>query len=384
MCGPVTVNLNACLASALARWHASGRSSVPLVTGPSTTPGGRVRKRIPGSDRYAVTSSNVSSWRTPCSGRTKYSIIPFVSGWLTSKRYSSPSQTTSTPACSCVAMTTRVASTSACSEGAATSHSGTGYEPTTVVWIRGAVMVVFARPGRTKSLRHLDRAIEELVRVRRLDVVRRLEADVGLDEVVVGGHAAVVEVAERDRLRELVAHQHLDQAPVLQLVVELERAVGLDERLHARVRIGDARRERLLRHLDERGDDRLVLLQVIAVDDHRVAVGVEAGVLPRDEAHVVAELLLEDVVDVVERRRRVDRLRLQGGELRVGVDVDPRHRVGVHVVRLGERRPDRSRAIAGGVADLLAGEVLHRLDARALQPVEALRRVGVDVEHAHG
>ena len=56
------------------------------VTGPSTTPGGRVRKRIPGSVRYAVTSSNVSSWRTPCIGRTKYSIMPLVSGWLTSKR----------------------------------------------------------------------------------------------------------------------------------------------------------------------------------------------------------------------------------------------------------------------------------------------------------
>ena len=54
-----------------------------------------------------------------------------------SKRYSSPSQTTSTPAASCVAMTTRVASISACSDGAATSHSGTGYEPTTVVLMRG-------------------------------------------------------------------------------------------------------------------------------------------------------------------------------------------------------------------------------------------------------
>ena len=133
------MNLNRCVASALARWHASGKSSAPLPTAPSTTPGGRVRKRIPGSDRYAVTSSNVSSWRTPCIGRTKYSIIPLVSGWLTSKRYSSPSQTTSTPACSCVAMTTRVASTRACSDGAATSQSGIGYEPTTVVRMRGAV-----------------------------------------------------------------------------------------------------------------------------------------------------------------------------------------------------------------------------------------------------
>src|SRR5436853_3023396 len=77
------------------------------------------------------------SERTPDIGRTKYSIMPLVSGWLTSKRYSSPSHTRSTPACSCVAITTRVASTSACSEGAAASQSGTGYEPTTVVRMRG-------------------------------------------------------------------------------------------------------------------------------------------------------------------------------------------------------------------------------------------------------
>ena len=55
---------------------------------------------------------------------------------------------------------------------------------------------------------------------------------------------------------------------------------------------------------------------------------------------------------------------------------------GVHAVGLGERRPDRPRAVAGRVADLLAGEVLDRLDSRALQPVQALRRVGVDVEDA--
>jgi hypothetical protein len=41
MCGPVTVNLNVLVASARARWQASGRSSVPLATGPSTTPGAK-------------------------------------------------------------------------------------------------------------------------------------------------------------------------------------------------------------------------------------------------------------------------------------------------------------------------------------------------------
>ena len=79
--------------------------------------------------------------RTPSSGRTKCSIMPFVSGWFTSNRYSSPSQTRSIPASSWVAMTTRVASSSACSEGRAASQSGTGYEPTTVVLMRGAVLI---------------------------------------------------------------------------------------------------------------------------------------------------------------------------------------------------------------------------------------------------
>ena len=82
-------------------------------------------------------SSNEKRCVMPSIGRTKYSIMPLVSGWLMSKRYNSPSHTTSTPACSCVPMTTRVASISACSEGLATSQSGIGYEPTTVVRILG-------------------------------------------------------------------------------------------------------------------------------------------------------------------------------------------------------------------------------------------------------
>src|SRR5580692_6535733 len=46
------------------------------------------------------------------------------------------------PACSWVCSTTRVASTKACSDGNAVSQSGTGYEPTTVVSIRGFVIIV--------------------------------------------------------------------------------------------------------------------------------------------------------------------------------------------------------------------------------------------------
>src|SRR5260221_6052035 len=79
--------------------------------------------------------------RMPAIGRTKYSIIPFVSGWFTSKRENSPSHTRSMPACSWVWITTRVASIKACSDGKANSQSGAGYEPTTVVLMRGAAVI---------------------------------------------------------------------------------------------------------------------------------------------------------------------------------------------------------------------------------------------------
>ena len=42
----------------------------------------------------------------------------------------------------------------------------------------------------------------------------------------------------------------------------------------------------------------------------------------------------------------------------------------------------RAGAVAGRIADLLAGEILDRLDAGALEPVQALRRVGIDVHQA--
>src|SRR4051794_32446628 len=87
-------------------------------------------------------SARVTADRMPLIGRVKYSIIPFVSGWLTSNRYNSPSATTSTPAISCVLNTTRVASASACCDGRAASQSGTGYEPTTVVRMAGAAGTV--------------------------------------------------------------------------------------------------------------------------------------------------------------------------------------------------------------------------------------------------
>src|SRR5262249_18006055 len=37
-----------------------------------------------------------------------------------------------------------------------------------------------------------------------------------------------------------------------------------------------------------------------------------------------------------------------------------------------------------GIADLLAGEIVDAANAGALEPIESLWRVGVDVHHAHG
>jgi hypothetical protein len=52
----------------------------------------------------------------------------------------------------------------------------------------------------------------------------------------------VVVPAERDGARSLVVHQHGDEVPVVELVLIEQRAVGLDQRLDARVGLLDARR----------------------------------------------------------------------------------------------------------------------------------------------
>ncbi|MNC92113.1 hypothetical protein D3C83_84830 [compost metagenome] len=80
MCGPVRVNFSGRLARLLARAQAIGRFSVPAPTGPSTTPGGRLRKRMPAPFEYSSHSENAMSPRMPDIGRVKYSIMPFVSG----------------------------------------------------------------------------------------------------------------------------------------------------------------------------------------------------------------------------------------------------------------------------------------------------------------
>src|SRR5262245_36513415 len=66
------------------------------------------------------------------------------------------------PAASCVCSTTRIASSSACSEGAAASQSGSGYEPTTVVLIFGAFITMIIIHQMVKTFPDIA-ALEELM-----------------------------------------------------------------------------------------------------------------------------------------------------------------------------------------------------------------------------
>src|SRR5213082_2268525 len=89
------------------------------------------------------------------------------------------------PARSCVAMTTRVASTSACSEGARASHCGSGYEPTTVVRMRAIAAIIIHQMVNTLPPRFADvEAFEEFM----TRSTAELEADLaGIDEILVLG-----------------------------------------------------------------------------------------------------------------------------------------------------------------------------------------------------
>src|SRR5262249_43819605 len=142
--------------------------------------------------------------------------------------------------------------------------------------------------------------------------------------------------------------------------------------------------ERLLRDLYELVGLVAVGVEPDAVGDDGVAVRVHARILPGQKAHVASQLAREYVVNVEERRGRVDGPRLQRAELGIGVDVDPGHRGRIDPDLLGQGRPHRARAVARRIADLLPGEILDVADAGTLEPIESLRRIGIDVHHAHG
>ena len=105
-------------------------------------------------------------------------------------------------------------------------------------------------------------------------------------------------------------------------------------------------------------------------------------IAPRQKPHVVAQHLLEDKVDVVERCRHVDILRLQGRKLGVRRDIDPAHRFGIHAGRFRQGRPHLARRIPGRVPDFPPREILDGFDPGTFQPVHAIGRIGIDVHHA--
>ena len=119
----------------------------------------------------------------------------------------------------------------------------------------------------------------------------------------------------------------------------MQAGIGVDQRLDARLGILDAGREGFLRHLDE-GRDRVAMrLEKGAIDDDRVAVGIEAGILPGEIAHIAAERVLVAVMQIVELGHGIHRTGHEGRQFRVGTDIHPGDRVRVHTVGLGEGGP---------------------------------------------
>src|SRR5262249_60567285 len=111
--------------------------------------------------------------------------------------------------------------------------------------------------------------------------------------------------------------------PVVELVLIEQRAVGLDQRLDARLRALRALGECLLRDLDEPVGLVAVGPQPSAVGDDGVAVRIDARVLPGQEPHVATELAREYVVKIGERGGGVGGPRLERAELGVGVAIYP-------------------------------------------------------------
>src|SRR5271166_423873 len=148
--------------------------------------------------------------------------------------------------------------------------------------------------------RHLYALVEKLVGIGGPHVERLLHLQIFIDQPVVVGHARVVVPPKRHGARDLVIHQHGDEMPVIELVLKEERAVRFHQRLGAGLGGLDALRECLLRDLHELVGLVAVRLEPGAVGDDGVAVGVHAGVLPRQEAHVAAELARKDMVQIEE------------------------------------------------------------------------------------
>src|SRR5262249_7980503 len=172
---------------------------------------------------------------------------------------------------------------------------------------------------------HLDSGIEQLRRKRGLDRERLLDAEIGLDQIIVLLHPIAVDPTQALRRRELVGHQLLDAPPLHELLLAVETANLVQQHLQARLEIGDACGIGLLRDAYEILGKLRVPLEKRAVDDDRIAVGIEPDLLPVERAEIAAEFPELDVMRIVEVADDVDRMTLQRSGFRVRPDIDKGH-----------------------------------------------------------
>ena len=127
---------------------------------------------------------------------------------------------------------------------------------------------------------HLDGGIEQLAGEGAFDRERLFDAEIGLHQLVILLHPPLVDPAQSLGGREFIRHQIFDAAPLQQLLLAVEAGDLVEQRLQARLEVGDAGGIGLLRDAHEILRQLRVLLQESAVDDQRIAVGIEADVLP--------------------------------------------------------------------------------------------------------
>src|SRR3546814_18365259 len=131
------------------------------------------------------------------------------------------------------------------------------------------------------------------------DIEILFHAEIGLHQIVVALQSVTAEGTERHAGGGRIGHQFLDAVPLVALVRLVEAADAGHQRLQAGTDIGDAGGKGLLRHPGELGDDVLVLGEIVAVDDHRVAIEVQADVAPGEDTAILADLAPLHVILVV-------------------------------------------------------------------------------------
>ena len=137
---------------------------------------------------------------------------------------------------------------------------------------------VIAMTGRANLLLdlariHLDDGIEQFAGESAFHRKRLFHAEIGLHQFVVLLHPPVVDPAQSLGGREFVGHQIFDAPPLQLLLLPIEAGDLVEQRLQARLEVGDAGGIGFLRDAHEILRQFRVLLQERAVDDQRIAIG---------------------------------------------------------------------------------------------------------------